>query len=228
MEKEVFLKLIDENKTQREIGSELKIGQTTVRYWLKKFNIKTNFNINKVINGFKKCTKCNLNKPIDDFYKRENKKHYASKCKKCANLYYRKRIKDVKIKMIEYKGCKCERCGLHLKDSHYSVFDFHHINPKEKDVNFDKIKYQKWEKIKKEIDKCMLVCSNCHRLIHAEIIENKMSKIEKKKQKLRERIKTLQDEMTLALTKKTSTTKEISVPTYQRQIAELQAQLQKM
>jgi chaperonin cofactor prefoldin len=55
-----------------------------------------------------------------------------------------------------------------------------------------------------------------------------MSKVEKKKEKLKERIKTLQDEMVLALTKKTSTTKEISIPTYQRQIAELQSQLQKM
>ncbi len=55
-----------------------------------------------------------------------------------------------------------------------------------------------------------------------------MSKIEKKKEKLKEKIKTLQDEMTLALTKKTSTKKEISIPTYQKQIAELQSQLQKL
>lgn len=55
-----------------------------------------------------------------------------------------------------------------------------------------------------------------------------MGKVEKKKERLKERIKTLQDEMTLALTKKTSTTKEISIPAYQRQIAELQSQLQKM
>jgi hypothetical protein len=55
-----------------------------------------------------------------------------------------------------------------------------------------------------------------------------MGKIEKKKEKLKERIKTLQDEMTSALTKKTSTTKEINVPSYQRKIAELQMELQKM
>ena len=55
-----------------------------------------------------------------------------------------------------------------------------------------------------------------------------MGKVEKKKLKLQERIKTLQDEMTLALTKKTSTTKEINVPSYQRKILELQIELQKM
>jgi hypothetical protein len=71
--------------------------------------------------------------------------------------------------MIEYKGGQCERCRLNLNDTHYAVFDFHHIDPSEKDDNFKKIKFQKWEKIKQEIDKCMLVCSNCHREIHAEI-----------------------------------------------------------
>ncbi len=55
-----------------------------------------------------------------------------------------------------------------------------------------------------------------------------MGKIEKKKEKLAEKIKILQDEMTLALTKKTSTTKEISIPTYQRKIADLQTELKKM
>lgn len=55
-----------------------------------------------------------------------------------------------------------------------------------------------------------------------------MSKLEKKKEKLKERIKTLQDEMTSSLTKKTSTTKEINIPTYQRKIADLQLELQKM
>jgi predicted HNH restriction endonuclease len=71
--------------------------------------------------------------------------------------------------MINYKGGKCERCPLKLEDSHYSVFEFHHTNPKEKDINFKRIKMFKWGKIKNEIDKCMLVCSNCHRIIHAEI-----------------------------------------------------------
>lgn len=55
-----------------------------------------------------------------------------------------------------------------------------------------------------------------------------MGKLEKKKQRLQERIKMLQDEMTMELTKKTSTTKEISLPTYQRKIAELKLELQKL
>jgi hypothetical protein len=52
-----------------------------------------------------------------------------------------------------------------------------------------------------------------------------MSKLEKKKSKLQERIKYLEDELTLSLTKKTSNTKEISVSSYQRKIQELKLEL---
>jgi len=55
-----------------------------------------------------------------------------------------------------------------------------------------------------------------------------MSKIEKKKLKLQERIKKLQDEMVSSLTKKTSDTREISVGTYQIKIRDLQLELSKM
>ena len=71
--------------------------------------------------------------------------------------------------MIDYKGGKCCKCDLHIKNSHYAVFEFHHINPKEKDIKFIKIKYRKWEYIIEELKKCILVCSNCHRIIHAEL-----------------------------------------------------------
>lgn len=52
-----------------------------------------------------------------------------------------------------------------------------------------------------------------------------MSKIEKKKQKLQERIQEMETDMRNALTKKDSNTKEISLPTYQRKIQELKVEL---
>lgn len=55
-----------------------------------------------------------------------------------------------------------------------------------------------------------------------------MGKLEKKRLKLQERIKSLEDDMIMNLTKKTSDTKEINVPLYQRQIQELKVQLNKL
>lgn len=52
-----------------------------------------------------------------------------------------------------------------------------------------------------------------------------MAKVEKKRKKLQERIDTLQEEIRISLTKKTSSTKEISLPEYQKKIQELQKEL---
>lgn len=52
-----------------------------------------------------------------------------------------------------------------------------------------------------------------------------MSKVEKKRKKLQERIQTMESELRLSLTKKDSNTKEIDVPTYQRRILELKTEL---
>jgi hypothetical protein len=76
-------------------------------------------------------------------------------------------------KLNEYKlqkGC-CEICG----DYHPPCcFDFHHIEGKEskrKEVAQLAHKGYKWETIENEISKCYMVCSHCHRKIHAGLLE---------------------------------------------------------
>jgi hypothetical protein len=173
MKKEELQNFINQGLSQRKISEKSGQSHTSIRYWLKKYSLKTKNktpqNTTDYQNNQKYCSKCDKKKPLGDFYERFDSNAYSSYCKKCSNKYYTERVRNVKIKMIEYKGGCCERCILKLEDTHYSVFDFHHINPQEKDPNFGKIKYQKWSVIKEEIDKCMLVCSNCHRIIHAEL-----------------------------------------------------------
>lgn len=73
--------------------------------------------------------------------------------------------KRKKIKAVEYKGGKCQDCG--YKKS-YNSLDFHHIDPSQKDFSISQVN-RSWEITKKELDKCILVCSNCHGEIHEEI-----------------------------------------------------------
>lgn len=170
MEKKKLKEMIEGGISQRKIANELNISQTAVRYWVKKHNLT---DLKKKEKNHKFCPICETPKPLDEFYKRSSGSGRSDEvggyCKGCSNAYHSNRVKEVKIRMIEYKGCKCERCNLKLEDTHYSVFDFHHTNPEEKDPNFGKIKYQKWEVIREEIDKCQLLCSNCHRITHAEL-----------------------------------------------------------
>lgn len=168
MNKEFLIELVDKGFSVREMIPYTEKSYSTIRYWLKEFNLKTKRTELKRIDGNKKlCIACELEKNLEYFYKSGNK--LQTYCKKCSNLYHQNRVKDVKIKMINYKGGKCEDCNLKLENSHYSVYEFHHLDPSTKDPNFDKIKFQKWEKIKNEIDKCRLMCANCHRMEEAKL-----------------------------------------------------------
>lgn len=87
-------------------------------------------------------------------------------CKECHNLNTIDRGQKNKAKYVEYKGGKCQKCG-YAKCS--DSLEFHHIEPDHKDPTFESMRYWGFEKAKEELDKCMLVCSNCHREIHFEL-----------------------------------------------------------
>ena len=84
------------------------------------------------------------------------------------NREYGKRYrKKRKLEMIEYKGGCCQLCGY---DKYNSAMDFHHIELRDKDINI--INGSSFETAKAELDKCILLCANCHRGLHAEEITN--------------------------------------------------------
>jgi len=109
------------------------------------------------------CTSCKLEKSNNEFY-RIGKKGPIGRCKRCFNDACMLRWKTIKIKAIEYKGKTCIDC----KHSFHPVaIDFHHLNPEEKDYDWTKLRLHPWDEIVKELDKCVLLCSNCHRTRHA-------------------------------------------------------------
>jgi hypothetical protein len=173
MNKEELKKLSMDGLSIYDMAKKYQKGYSTIRYWLLKYDIKTDEGVTRDINKSnedkieKPCVNCNEVKPKTEFY--NNGSRSRGYCKKCLSKYHQDRIRKVKIKMVLYKGGECERCSLKLESSHYSVFDFHHLDPSTKDPNFSGIKFQKWETIKNEIDKCRLLCSNCHRITHAEL-----------------------------------------------------------
>jgi DNA-binding CsgD family transcriptional regulator len=82
------------------------------------------------------------------------------------------RRQKIKEKAVEYKGGCCESCG--YKKCLWAL-DFHHTKEGEKDFGIAKYSTFSWEKIKKELDKCIMLCANCHREVHYEIFLNKCS-----------------------------------------------------
>ncbi len=108
------------------------------------------------------CSTCNKDLPISNFTKSSIKicKHTCKECEKKSRKDF---YKEKKIRYINLLGGKCLNCGY---DKNYSALEFHHIDPKEKDFSWVDLKKMKDEIIVKEIYKCVLLCSNCHRELH--------------------------------------------------------------
>lgn len=114
------------------------------------------------------CSNCKQEKSITEFYAQPGHKHgVMSLCKECFNRFCAARWRKRKIQYIKSLGGKCEKCGLQLTDTNCSVFDFHHIDPKQKEFAWTKMRLLSDKKIKEELIKCQLLCANCHRLTHS-------------------------------------------------------------
>ncbi len=95
------------------------------------------------------------------FTPNRSKGHLASKCNTCVVHKYRE---AVKARAIAYKGGKCAFCDY---DKCSAALHFHHIDAEEKDFTIGGNHTRSWSKIQAELDKCILVCANCHAELHA-------------------------------------------------------------
>lgn len=76
-----------------------------------------------------------------------------------------KRRRKIKLLAIEYKGGKCQVCGY---NKYGGALELHHVNPTNKVFAIgEKGHSRSWVRVKEELDKCLLVCANCHREISA-------------------------------------------------------------
>ena len=117
----------------------------------------------------KVCKKCKVEKSFSEYYKHKQKgkngqvwPYYDPYCKVCRRDYQKERVQKIKEQCVEYKGGACQHCGI---VDHACVYDFHHIEGK--DFSIGKRKNLSFERLKSELDKCELLCANCHRKVHA-------------------------------------------------------------
>ncbi len=140
----------------------------------------------------KVCTKCNKTLPTLSFSRcRASADGLQAHCKECKKQYRKNNAERHKEVVREYQannrdsinrkarerrakhlnrliedlgGLKCSMCG--FKDEYIGCYDFHHKDMSTKEHNLGSIMLHNFTKIKEEADKCVLVCSNCHRKIH--------------------------------------------------------------
>ncbi len=131
----------------------------------------------------KKCTKCSKEKPLGDFHTySKSKDGKYTQCKECAykankqtyfrtsgkrNKYIIERRRKIANKRLEYLislNLKCERCGF----DHIAALDFHHLVPENKKYVISNLRWSGCSEktFREEIKKCIVLCSNCHRIEH--------------------------------------------------------------
>lgn len=111
----------------------------------------------------KKCGKCQIEKEVSDFYFYKNKpRHWCKRCDLVNTLIHQRIFKE---KCVEYKGGECELCGY---ANSFAAMDFHHVDQSVKEFSIARSGRRKFDdRVKKELDKCQLLCANCHREAHA-------------------------------------------------------------
>lgn len=158
MLKENLEKLIELGLSQRGIANKLETSQANVKYWLNKFQLKTNLKqYNVKTDKNRKCLVC------DNICEKNI-------CGTCNTNLRRYRVKEL---AVNYLGGECERCKW---SGDLSGFDFHHKNPvqKEFEPSAGVLANMSWEKVKKELDKCELLCAICHRKEHSNYENSKL------------------------------------------------------
>lgn len=111
------------------------------------------------------CTICKIQlSPENAYNKAASKKgKLYARCKKCFTRYCVERWIKRKESAILQMGNKCADC---LQSFPYQVYDFHHLDPNQKDMSWDKMRQVSPERLSIELAKCVLLCANCHRIRH--------------------------------------------------------------
>lgn len=129
---------------------------------------------------FKNCCMCKVDLPTLSFKANKRKKDgLQSQCIECQKLYRKSHYEKNKQKYIDkakvwndkfldwWKDFKsslsCTSCG----ENHPAVLDFHHTDPLEKDSEVSYlVNFGNKSRILEEVNKCVVLCSNCHRIHH--------------------------------------------------------------
>ena len=131
------------------------------------------------------CSKCSTPNKLEDFTKNSKcVEGHTHTCKVCHNLKQSKqaavnpntkknrrdsarRVKErIRAKLLEYHGGALICADCKFTSEIYSIFDYHHIDSSTKEHTISSILDHKWDTVKEEVDKCVLLCANCHRVRH--------------------------------------------------------------
>lgn len=109
MEKEYLERMIEEGNSLNKIAKESGRGLTIVRYWVRKYGLKSKYspyneNSIKEYGTHRICPKCKRMVETENFNDRRGKKNSSVYCKTCTTIQTVDRVRKMKELMVEYTG----------------------------------------------------------------------------------------------------------------------------
>ena len=132
----------------RQLAAVFGCSQTNVRYWLRRYALQTLPALRQQ-QGAGECEICG--------------KDAGGRRRICRGCYTKLRRYRCKVAAVKLLGGMCQRCAW---SGPLAAYEFHHVRGK-KELTIGHVANKAWELIKKELLKCELLCSNCHRIEHS-------------------------------------------------------------
>ena len=155
MRKEVLQEHINNELSTRKIADAEITSQTNVRYWLKKYGLRTAPKQYLVVNYL--CNTCG---------ETDAKNFYGNnkvKCSICTNKVTTNKEVAQKEFAVTTLGGKCSTCSY---NKCIAALEIHHLQPELKSSDFHNFKRWNRERLLEELKTCVLLCANCHREAH--------------------------------------------------------------
>lgn len=109
----------------------------------------------------KTCSKCGMSFPLEKFYSKGNR--LRNECSVCFSRYISDCHLAKKLALIEFLGGSCQRCH---RTCHPAAYHFHHTDPSTKEFDWNRLQRRSIKNILREIQKCVLICGECHAIEH--------------------------------------------------------------
>jgi transposase-like protein len=163
MDKEVLEALVDTGGTHRSIAAELGVSVATVRYWLRRYGLRTHAAV-----GRNKPIRHAGRKPpeMDRTCRRHGPTRFvlrtdgAYRCLRCAAESVARRRRAVRTSVVVEAGGECVLCGY---DRYLGALQFHHVDPGAKEFALSgQGMTRSLARVRREAEKCVLLCANCH------------------------------------------------------------------